>query len=305
MRRSLALLVSLAALLCLAWAPAAHADGGSSPQLSAMLRIADLNASIRSANDRLATLTLGLDQSATRLQRAADRVARIRSRLAWQSTVAAGSGSDHPRRLSVGGSSEHSALSAALAALASAQRAVRSHAWLPRLVRAQRRIDLLSAERQRELTLAAGSSIGPLVPAGVGSGREAWAVDLLNTLGAPACSQNLVAVVAWQSAESTDAGWNPLATTMPADGATAFNSAGVKQYATRQAGLAATVDTLRAGYATQGYGWILYRLSQCAPAEVTAEAINASNWCRGCAGGAYVTGLLPAVEADYRTYAGG
>jgi hypothetical protein len=37
---------------------------------------------------------------------------------------------------------------------------------------------------------------------------------------------------------------------------------------------------------------------------VTAQAINASNWCRGCAGGAYVTGLLPAVESDYRTYAG-
>jgi hypothetical protein len=36
---------------------------------------------------------------------------------------------------------------------------------------------------------------------------------------------------------------------------------------------------------------------------MTAAAINASMWCHGCAGGAYVTGLLPRVAAAYDLYA--
>jgi len=35
----------------------------------------------------------------------------------------------------------------------------------------------------------------------------------------------------------------------------------------------------------------------------SARAINASDWCRGCAGGTYVIGMIPKVEANYRTYA--
>ena len=44
-------------------------------------------------------------------------------------------------------------------------------------------------------------------------------------------------------------------------------------------------------------------LAECAPPEQTAAAVNASMWCRGCARGAYVTGLIPAVEAHFDSYA--
>src|SRR5205809_321102 len=36
-----------------------------------------------------------------------------------------------------------------------------------------------------------------------------WARLFLTTIGAPACQNNLTAVVAWQAAEYTQAGWNP------------------------------------------------------------------------------------------------
>ena len=32
-------------------------------------------------------------------------------------------------------------------------------------------------------------------------------------------------------------------------------------------------------------------------------AINASAWCRGCTSGAYITGLLPIVKANYADHA--
>jgi len=31
--------------------------------------------------------------------------------------------------------------------------------------------------------------------------------------------------------------------------------------------------------------------------------VNASAWCRGCSGGAYLTGLIPLVRADPDAYA--
>jgi hypothetical protein len=52
-----------------------------------------------------------------------------------------------------------------------------------------------------------------------------------------------------------------------------------------------------------GYGRIVSELSACADAMTTARAINASSWCRGCAGGTYVVGMVPKVLANYATYA--
>ena len=34
----------------------------------------------------------------------------------------------------------------------------------------------------------------------------------------------------------------------------------------------------------------------------TADAINASGWCHGCAGGQYVIDLVPAVEQYYARF---
>jgi len=137
--------------------------------------------------------------------------------------------------------------------------------------------------------------------AGVSFGR--WAELLLSRLGAPICQDNLIAVVAWESAEGTAAAYNPLATTHDFPGATDFNSVGVKNYPSLGDGIQATIDTMVLGSPTYGYGAVLASLSTCAAAESTGAAINASAWCRGCAGGMYVVNVVPLVRADYERFA--
>jgi peptidoglycan hydrolase CwlO-like protein len=128
-----------------------------------------------------------------------------------------------------------------------------------------------------------------------------WAELLLQRLQAPQCRSDLVVVVAWETAEFTAATWNPLATTFSIPGATLFNSAGVKNYASLEMGLDATVGTLeKPGL---GYEAILADLAACSDPMVTGWAVNASRWCRGCAGGRYVVAIIPAVEAYYDRYA--
>jgi peptidoglycan hydrolase CwlO-like protein len=136
---------------------------------------------------------------------------------------------------------------------------------------------------------------------GVSFGR--WAELLLSRLGAPICQDNLIAVVAWESAEGTAAAYNPLATTHDVPGATDFNSVGVKNYPSLGDGIQATIDTLVLGSPTYGYGAVLTSLSMCAPAESTGAAINASSWCRRCAGGMYVVNVVSLVRADYERFA--
>jgi hypothetical protein len=126
-----------------------------------------------------------------------------------------------------------------------------------------------------------------------------WAALFLPRIGAPVCGNNLVAVVAWQAQEGTRAAWNPLATTMGMAGATQFNSVGVRNYLSLEQGLHATVLTLWRGRTAFGYGPVVQALQACAPPLITAQAIQASLWCRNCAGGRYLTALVPAVIADF------
>jgi hypothetical protein len=132
---------------------------------------------------------------------------------------------------------------------------------------------------------------------------EGWAGAFLRRLGAPACGENLLIVVTWETAESTAAVFNPLATTRDMPGATDMNSVDVKDYASLEQGLDASRDTLLLGAESYLYGAIVERLRGCASAEATARAINASAWCRGCVGGAYITGLLPIVRSSYGEHA--
>jgi peptidoglycan hydrolase CwlO-like protein len=176
---------------------------------------------------------------------------------------------------------------------------------LAELLDQQQQLADLSAARTKAAKLVRLLSLSPdsgLTGAGTTFGH--WAHLFLAKLGAPACPDNLVVVVAWEASEGTAAAYNPLATTHDFPGATDFNSVGVKNYPSLQAGLQATMDTLVFGATTWGYGAILSDLRSCAPAESTALSINASAWCRGCAGGAYVTGVVPLVEADYPRFAG-
>ena len=129
-----------------------------------------------------------------------------------------------------------------------------------------------------------------------------WAEAFLAAIGAPVVRSNLVAVVAWEASEGTQATWNPLATTMPMPGATVYNSHGVRNYKTMRQGIDASIKTLkRPGH---GYEKILDSLEKALKAMETGKAINKSDWCRGCSNGSYVIGIIPAVEKYYDRYAG-
>lgn len=141
-----------------------------------------------------------------------------------------------------------------------------------------------------------GDAAGPLT-------YEGWAAAFLGRLGVPACDENLLVVVTWETAESTAAAFNPLATTRDMPDATDLNAVGVKRYVSVSQGLDASRDTLVLGAESYGYEAILDALGSCRSAAVTARAINASAWCRGCVGGSYLTGLLPIVRGSYPTYA--
>jgi hypothetical protein len=129
-----------------------------------------------------------------------------------------------------------------------------------------------------------------------------WADAFLKVMGAPRCHANLVVTIAWQAQEGTQASWNPLATTHRMDGSTDFNSVGVQNYRTLAQGLEATKETIEGGWQTYGYGAVIRSMRDCADPLDTARAIAASSWCSGCAGGAYVIGIVPAVEASFETY---
>jgi hypothetical protein len=180
----------------------------------------------------------------------------------------------------------------------------------PEAANAQQQIQALSAyivelEGARDQLVRAkrkARDAGGVVP-GEPLTYEAWARGFLARVSAPACQENLTIVVTWETAESTEAAFNPLATTHAMDGATDFNSVGVKNYLSLSQGLDAARDTLQGGADSYGYATILQDLQACASAEMTAMAINASAWCRGCTSGAYITGLLPIVKANYADHA--
>ncbi len=305
MRRGLLAAALTAAALAAIQSSAALA--ATPPSLwSALQRTDALTARLDGARVQLRAARVDIRRNAMRLERGSERVARLQAqggtlRYASRAGRPGQHWTHHPRLVPTPD------YRAAVVALKQAQREAAVTDGFPRLAAAQRRIDRLSAARRRERALAEALS-GAAVPATAGPGeetREQWATALLRAVAAPVCGNNLVSLVTWQTAENTTAAWNPLATTQPAPGATDYNSVGVKNYPSSTTGIAATVATLRGGYVTQGYGWILYRLATCADPDVTAGAINQSNWCHGCAGGAYVTGMVDEVSADYAAYAAG
>jgi hypothetical protein len=193
------------------------------------------------------------------------------------------------------------------------ERTVRAHRMLQRILRDHRAIEaqqqqqvwsayLMQLQDARRQAVAAAHRGTGALPAGPVT-YEAWARAFLATVGAPRCDENVVLTVAWETAESTAALYNPLATTHDMPGAGIFNTAGVRNYVSLDQGLEAARDTLENGAESYVYGAILTDLRGCAPAETTAAAIRDSAWCRGCAAGAYVIGLLPAVRDAWAEHA--
>lgn len=104
-----------------------------------------------------------------------------------------------------------------------------------------------------------------------------WDVALLSSLGLPMTKANRSFLQAWQAHEGGTASYNPLNTTQGAQGATSYNSVGVKNFTSAQQGLSATVQTLRNGY----YPGILRALQSGNPQWTPELAKNLNTWGTG------------------------
>lgn len=134
-----------------------------------------------------------------------------------------------------------------------------------------------AAQGAATASAAAGGSSGAASPS-----ASSWAKSFLSAIGAPATAANLQSVENWITVEGdfSSAGHNnPLNTTLPTAASTGtFNSAGVQNYGSAAAGLAATVQTLEAG----GYGDILMLLRS-GQGLASGAAAGLKRW----SGGAY------------------
>jgi hypothetical protein len=139
-----------------------------------------------------------------------------------------------------------------------------------------------------------------------GAGGGKWAEQLLGMIGAPVNKNTLSLIRAWAAAENTKAAFNPLATTLPMQGASNFNSVGVKNYTTWQQGLSATAKTL---LNTPSEGPILQALRGNLPAEDIARIIGLSPWGTSGSNIASLLGKAPGVRpynaAGAKTSSGG
>ena len=104
-----------------------------------------------------------------------------------------------------------------------------------------------------------------------------WQTLLLKRLGMPVTRQNLAFLTAWQGREGGTAAFNPLNTTQPMPGASAYNSVGVRNFLNAQQGLNATVKTLQNSY----YPAILAALRSGNPTWNPLLAKNLSTWGTG------------------------
>ena len=75
-----------------------------------------------------------------------------------------------------------------------------------------------------------------------------WKFRLLAAIHGKGVVENRKLLDAWARAEGGTAAYNPLNTTQPWSGATNYNRAGVKNYPSAAAGIAATAATLHNGY---------------------------------------------------------
>ena len=159
----------------------------------------------------------------------------------------------------------------------------------------------LKAARAQVLAAGRGAGVSGL-PAGPVTYRS-WSRALLSSLKAPACRSNMRVVVAWETAESTLARYNPLATAYALPGAVPANTSGVENFVSFAQGIEATRNTLLGDPGSFNYVDIVDDLLACASAGKTANAVWNSAWCNGCAKGGYLIDQLAVVRANWSEYA--
>ena len=130
--------------------------------------------------------------------------------------------------------------------------------------------------------------------------REQFAKALLDDLGLEPRKHRLIALVAWQSTENTQAEYNPLATTWEMPNSTDFNDHGVQNYFSFQQGVSATVATLENGL----YDKVLeaFRTAR-RPREILVQ-VGRSPWAgKSESYRDLLLAVLKNVEANYNRYA--
>lgn len=123
---------------------------------------------------------------------------------------------------------------------------------------------------------------------------KGWQAAILRGVGAPVTAENIRFMNAWAQAEGGSAANNPFNTTQSGPGAAGnYNSVGVKNFNSPQAGIAATIATLRNGH----YGPILRALGRGNSAMADAQAEAQTPWGTGSliekVLGGHVTGGTP------------
>lgn len=115
--------------------------------------------------------------------------------------------------------------------------------------------------------------------------RIAWSKSFLHYGSFRVEKRRLWAMVAWTSAEGSNARFNPLACTAKRPGSTPFNWNGgfpVQNYTSEEQGLEAILDTLHKGAAEHGYQAILDALSaDRTTAKAILEGVEESDWGTG------------------------
>jgi len=241
--------------------------------------------SITDASDAMQYVSSIVDHNATLAEEAQQLAAELKVRATQEATVMA-----HRATALAQFQADQNALF---------QRFAQQQTQLTNLAQARAQVGTLLVQLRKQLRAEEIAAAELALMHGVTFGR--WATAFLGAIGAPVARNNLVVLVAWQTAEFTSAKWNPLATTYPMPGSTYYNASGVRNYVSLQQGLEATKQTLsRPGL---GYESILLDLARNADPMDTARAINASRWCNGCADGQYVVELVPRVEQNYDSYA--
>lgn len=133
--------------------------------------------------------------------------------------------------------------------------------------------------------VATQSGLGDNVLSGSpGSTPDDFAKSLLERLGAEPTKENMDAIKIWAKKESggvwgKGASYNPLNTTLGMEGASNFNSVGVKNYGSFEQGVEATAQTLTGrASAERGYDRIVNLMKSGASREQIIQAISASSW---------------------------
>jgi len=124
-----------------------------------------------------------------------------------------------------------------------------------------------------------------------GGSDDAFYRAILEGIGAPVTNNNMAYLYAWRQSEGGKAAFNPFNTTQKAEGATNYNSVGVKNYTSAEQGVAATVKTIINGR----YESIINSLKMDKPPMETAEALVASPW--GTSG--LIKKVISGYEAGY------